>query len=64
MRQRFDWIEFSLVDALADGLNVEGVVEIIEKTHWRGVELGKRVFEFSNTGVGFFTFVRWIDEMQ
>ena len=31
MKQRFDWIEFSLVDALADNLSVDDVVDIIKK---------------------------------
>ena len=32
LNSKFAWIKFSLVDALADGLNVEEVVNIIEKT--------------------------------
>ena len=31
IKQRFDWIEFSLVDALADHLDVDDVVDVIEK---------------------------------
>ena len=31
---------------------------------WRGFELSRRVFKFSNTGMGFLTFLRWTEELM
>ena len=45
-------------------------VDVGSKTHfcrafdWRGFELSKRVFKFSNTGTGFLTFLRWTEEIM
>lgn len=51
-------------DTLIFGVDIGSQTHFSRAFDWRGVELGKRVFKFSNTGVGFLTFVKWIDEMQ
>ena len=44
-------------------------VDIGSRTHycrafdWRGFELSRRVFKFSNTRTGFLTFIRWTEEI-
>lgn len=50
-------------DTLIVGVDIGSQMYFARAFDWRGVELGKRVFKFSNTGVGFLTFVRLIDEM-
>ncbi|RKJ64264.1 hypothetical protein [Roseburia sp. 1XD42-69] len=45
-------------------------VDVGSKTHFcrafdcRGFELSRRVFKFSNTGMGFLTFLRWTEELM
>ena len=51
-------------DTLIVGVDIGSQMHFARTFDWRGVELGKRVFKFSNTGVGFLTFMKWIYEMQ
>ena len=51
-------------DTLIVGVDIGSQMHFARAFDWRGVELGKRVFKFSNTGVGFLTFMKWIFEMQ
>lgn len=40
-------------------------VDVGSQTHFcRGFELSRRVFKFSNTGMGFLTFLRWTEELM
>ena len=51
-------------DTLIVGVDIGSQTHFARAFDWRGVELGKRVFKFSNTGVGFLTFMKWLYEMQ
>ncbi len=57
-----------LKQVTSDTLIVE--VDVGTQTHfcrafdWRGFGLSGRVFKFSNTGMGFLTFLRWTEELM
>lgn len=52
-----------LMQVTSDTLIV--VVDVGSQTHFcRGFELSRRVFKFSNTGMGFLTFLRWTEELM
>ena len=51
-------------DTLIVGVDIGSQTHFARAFDWRGVEQGKRVFKFSNTGVGFLTFMKWLYEMQ
>ena len=50
-------------DTLIVGVDVGSQTHFCRAFDWRGVELSRRVFKFSNTGMGFLTFLRWTEEL-
>ena len=50
-------------DTLIVGVDIGSSLHYARCFDWRGVELTKRVFKFSNDHLGFMTFVQWIKEM-
>ena len=51
-------------DTLIVGGDVESQTHFCRAFDWRGVELSRRVFKFSNDRMGFLTFLRWIEELM
>lgn len=51
-------------DTLIVGVDVGSQTHFCRAFDWRGVELSRRVFKFSNTGMGFLTFLRWTEELM
>lgn len=51
-------------DTLIVGVDVGSQTHFCRAFDWRGFELSRRVFKFSNTGVGFLTFLRWTEELM
>ena len=45
-------------ETLIVGVDVGSQIHFCRAFDWRGFELSRRVFKFSNTGVGFLTFLR------
>lgn len=50
-------------DTLVVGVDIGSRTHFSRAFDWRGFELTKRAFRFSNTKVGFLTFLRWLDEI-
>ena len=50
-------------DTLIVGVDVGSQTHFCRAFDWRGFELSRRVFKFSNTGMGFLTFLRWTKEL-
>ena len=51
-------------DTLIVGVDVGSQTHFCRAFDWRGFELSRRVFKFSNTGMGFLTFLRWTEEIM
>ncbi len=51
-------------DTLIVGVDVGSKTHFCRAFDWRGFELSRRVFKFSNTGMGFLTFLRWTEELM
>ena len=51
-------------DTLIVGVDVGSQTHFCRAFDWRGFELSRRVFKFSNTGMGFLTFLRWAEELM
>ena len=51
-------------DTLIVGVDVGSQTHFCRAFDWRGFELSRRVFKFSNTGMGFLTFLRWTEELM
>ena len=51
-------------DTLIVGVDVGSQTHFCRAFDWRGFELSRRVFKFSNTGMGFHTFLRWTEELM
>ncbi|WP_330644455.1 hypothetical protein [Blautia producta] len=51
-------------DTLVVGVDVGSKTHFCRAFDWRGFELSRRVFKFSNTGIGFLTFLRWLEEIM
>ena len=51
-------------DTLIVGVDVGSQTHFSRAFDWRGFELSRRVFKFSNTGMGFLTFLRWTEELM
>ena len=51
-------------DTLVVGVDIGSETHFARCFDWRGYEFSKRVFRFSNTQVGFLTFIRWVEEMM
>ena len=51
-------------DTLVVGVDIGSQVHYARAIDWRGFEFTKRAFRFNNTGIGFLTFLRWLDEMM
>ena len=51
-------------DTLVVGVDIGSQDHFARAFDWRGFEFTKRAFRFSNTGLGFLSFVRWLYELQ
>lgn len=51
-------------DTLVVGVDIGSQDHFARAFDWRGFEYTKRAFKFSNTGIGFLSFVRWLYELQ
>lgn len=51
-------------DTLVVGVDIGSQDHYARAFDWRGFEFTKRAFKFSNTGVGFLSFIRWLSELQ
>ena len=51
-------------DTLIVGVDIGSKTHFCRAFDWRGFELSRRVFRFSNTGMGFLTFLRWTEEVM
>ena len=51
-------------DTLIVGVDVGSQTHFCRAFDWRGFEFSRRVFKFSNTGMGFLTFLRWTEEIM
>ena len=51
-------------ETLIVGVDVGSQTHFCRAFDWRGFELSRRVFKFSNTGMGFLTFLRWTEELM
>ena len=51
-------------DTLVVGVDIGSQDHFARAFDWRGFEFTKRAFRFSNTGIGFLSFVRWLYELQ
>ena len=51
-------------DTLVVGVDIGSQDHFARAFDWRGFEFTKRAFRFSNTGVGFLSFIRWLYELQ
>ena len=51
-------------DTLVVGVDIGSQEHFARAFDWRGFEFTKRAFRFSNTGVGFLSFIRWLHELQ
>ena len=51
-------------DTLIVGVDIGSQTHFCRAFDWRGFELSRRVFKFSNTGTGFLTFLRWTEELM
>ena len=51
-------------ETLIVGVDVGSQTHFCRAFDWRGLELSRRVFKFSNTGMGFLTFLRWTEELM
>ena len=51
-------------DTLVVGVDIGSQDHFARAFDWRGFEFTKRAFRFSNTGVGFLSFIRWLHELQ
>ena len=51
-------------DTLVVGVDIGSETHFARGFDWRGYEFSKRAFRFSNTQVGFLTFIRWVEEMM
>src|SRR5574344_1777912 len=51
-------------DTLIVGVDVGSQTHFCRAFDWRGFELSRSVFKFSNTGRGFLTFLRWTEELM
>ena len=51
-------------DTLVVGVDIGSETHFARCFDWRGYEFSKRAFRFSNTQVGFLTFIRWVEEMM
>ena len=51
-------------DTLIVGVDIGSETHFCRASEWRGFELSRKVVRFSNTGVGFLTFLRWTEEVM
>ena len=51
-------------DTIIVGVDIGSQTHFASAFDWRGFEHTKRAFKFSNTNVGFLTFLRWLDELM
>lgn len=51
-------------DTLIVGVDIGSQTHFARAFDWRGFEYTKRAFKFSNTNIGFVTFLRWLDELM
>ncbi|MCR5007446.1 MAG: IS110 family transposase [Oribacterium sp.] len=51
-------------DTLVVGVDIGSQDHFARAFDWRGFEFSKRAFRFSNTSVGFLSFIRWLYELQ
>ena len=51
-------------DTLVVGVDIGSQDHFARAFDWRGFEFSKRAFRFSNTQVGFLSFIRWLYEFQ
>ncbi len=51
-------------ETLVIGVDIGSQEHYARAFDWRGIEFTKRAFRFSNTRVGFLTFLRWLQELQ
>ena len=51
-------------DTLVVGVDIGSQDHFARAFDWRGFEFTNRAFRFSNTGIGFLSFVRWLYELQ
>ena len=50
-------------ETLVVGVDIGSQEHFARAFDWRGFEFSKRAFRFSNTNVGFLSFLRWLEEM-
>lgn len=50
-------------DTLVVGVDIGSQTHFSRAFDWRGFEFTKRAFKFSNTGIGFLTFIHWLNEL-
>ncbi len=51
-------------ETLVVGVDIGSQDHFARAFDWRGFEFTKRAFRFSNTGIGFLSFIRWLYELQ
>ena len=51
-------------DTLVVGVDIGSQEHFARAFDWRGFEFSKRAFRFSNTSVGFLSFLRWLYELE
>jgi transposase len=51
-------------DTLVVGVDIGSQDHFARAFDWRGIEFTKRAFRFTNTGVGFLSFIRWLYELE
>ena len=51
-------------ETLIVGVDVGSQTHFCRAFDWRGFELSRRAFKFSNTGLGFLAFLRWTEELM
>ena len=51
-------------DTLVVGVDIGSQEHFARAFDWRGFEFSKRAFRFSNTNVGFLSFLRWLYELE
>lgn len=51
-------------ETLVVGVDIGSQTHFCRAFDWRGIEVSRRVFRFSNTRMGFLTFLQWIKELM
>lgn len=51
-------------ETLVVGVDIGSQDHFARAFDWRGIEFTRRAFRFNNTGTGFLSFLRWLQELQ